>query len=66
MFYKICPVCGARLDPCERCDCERDEDMDGLDDYTMPARPIKRRAYADDHGMELDAYTSRGRMVTEA
>ena len=21
MYYKICPDCGAYLDPCERCDC---------------------------------------------
>lgn len=21
MYYRICPFCGAVLDPCERCDC---------------------------------------------
>lgn len=26
MFYKECPLCGANLDPCEKCDCtERKE-----------------------------------------
>ena len=25
-YYNICPHCGARLDPCEKCDCvERSE-----------------------------------------
>ena len=37
MFYKICPVCGARLDPGERCDCERE----GRTDVSpMEAAPI--------------------------
>lgn len=22
MYGHVCPYCGARLDPCERCDCE--------------------------------------------
>ena len=21
-YYRICPNCGAHLDPCERCDCK--------------------------------------------
>ena len=21
MYGRICPICGAHLDPCERCDC---------------------------------------------
>lgn len=25
MLYKICPQCGAYLDPDERCDCEQDK-----------------------------------------
>jgi len=28
MAYKICPYCGANLDPDEKCDC-REEDKDG-------------------------------------
>ena len=66
MYYRICPICGCSLDPDERCDCERDEDMDGIDDYTMPARPMKRIAYADEHCMALDEYIARRRLVTEA
>lgn len=22
-LYKICPNCGANLDPCEKCDCQK-------------------------------------------
>lgn len=22
MYYRVCPACGAYLDPSERCDCE--------------------------------------------
>lgn len=31
MIYKICPVCGERIDPGERCDCER-EGRRGMDE----------------------------------
>lgn len=24
-YYRICPDCGARLDPGEKCDCQLDE-----------------------------------------
>ena len=43
MFYKICPRCGARLDPGERCDCER-EGRKGMDEYTMQ---LLKRLYFD-------------------
>ena len=38
MFYKICPVCGARIEPSERCDC-----MDFCpppDSYAVPRRAV--------------------------
>ena len=29
-YYRICPLCGAHLDPGERCDCqEKEEDRPG-------------------------------------
>lgn len=31
-YYHTCPICGANLDPGERCDCEREEDEHGKDD----------------------------------
>lgn len=24
MYFKICKYCGAYLDPCEKCDCNKD------------------------------------------
>lgn len=65
MFYKICPVCGARLDPGERCDCEL-EGRRGMDEYTV--QPMKRRRAAD--GMDFcpppDSYAVPRRAVLEA
>lgn len=25
MYFRVCPLCGAALDPSERCDCAEDE-----------------------------------------
>lgn len=25
-YYRTCPICGAALDPCERCDCLDEKD----------------------------------------
>lgn len=65
MFYKICPVCGARLDPSERCDCEREGRSD-MDEYTV--QPMKRRRTSD--GMDFcpppDSYAVPRRVVMEA
>ena len=62
MFYKICPVCGAMLDPGERCDCER-EGRRGMDEYTV--QPRKRRRATD--GMDFcpppDSYAVPRRVV---
>lgn len=66
MYYRICPICGCSLDPGERCDCERDEDMDGMDDYAMHARPVRRRTDAEDCGVVPDAYIYRRGVVMEA
>ena len=65
MFYKICPACGARLDPSERCDCER-EGRKGMDEYTV--QPMKRRRAADcmDFCQPPDSYAVPRRAVLEA
>ena len=28
-FYRTCPLCGAALDPGERCDCQQKESLSG-------------------------------------
>lgn len=66
MMYKICSICCCSLDPGERCDCERDEDMDGMDDYAMRARPVRRRMDAEDFGVAPDEYIRRRDVVIEA
>lgn len=39
MMYKICPRCGAHLDPGEHCDClEKPETM-------APPRPVRHTPY---------------------
>lgn len=25
-YYKTCPECGAHLDPCEKCDCQEEDE----------------------------------------
>ena len=65
MIYKICPVCGERIDPGERCDCER-EGRRGMDEYTV--QPRKRRRATD--GMDFcpppDSYAVPRKVVMEA
>ena len=65
MIYKICPVCGERIDPGERCDCERDGRR-GMDEYTV--QPRKRRRATD--GMDFcpppDSYAVPRKVVMEA
>ena len=65
MFYKICPICGARLDPVERCDCER-EGRRGMDEYTV--QPMKHRRTADcmDFCPPPDSYAVPRSVVMEA
>lgn len=29
MIYRICPGCGAHLDPGERCDCQNEKELPG-------------------------------------
>ena len=65
MIYKICPVCGERIDPGERCDCER-EGRRGMDEYNV--QPRKRRRATD--GMDFcpppDSYAVPRKVVMEA
>ena len=70
MFYKICPVCGARLDPsercdCERCDCER-EGRKGMDEYSVQHRQRRKAAAGMDFCPPPDSYAVPRRVVMEA
>ena len=65
MFYKICPVCGARLDPSERCDCER-EGRRGMDEYTVQPRQRRKAAAGMDFCPPPDSYAVPRRVVLEA
>ena len=65
MIYKICPVCGARLDPGERCDCER-EGRKGMDEYTVQPRQHRRATDGMDFCPPPDSYAVPRRAVMEA
>ena len=65
MFYKICPVCGAMLDPGDRCDCER-EGRKGMDEYTVQPRQRRRAADGMDFCPPPDSYAVPRRVVMEA
>ena len=44
-FFKTCPVCGAALDPGERCDCEREKPKKNTDRIIgFKGDNIKRKA----------------------
>lgn len=30
-YYHVCPNCGVHLDPCERCDCQDEEETNSDD-----------------------------------
>ena len=65
MFYKICPVCGARLDPGERCDCEL-EGRSGMDEYTVQPRQRRRAADCMDFCPPPDSCAVPRKVVLEA
>ena len=65
MFYKICPVCGARIEPSERCDCER-EGRRGMDEYTVQPRQRRRASAGMDFCPPPDSYAVPRRVVLEA
>ena len=65
MIYKICPVCGARLDQGERCDCER-EGRKGMDEYTVQPRQRRRASAGMDFCPPPDSYAVPRRVVMEA
>ena len=39
MQYRICPLCGAHLDPGERCDCQEKEKDDDAPKHRRPQSP---------------------------
>ena len=42
-YYRVCPLCGATLDPGEKCDCEADADAEPeSDDDTQDAVQLAR------------------------
>ena len=64
MFYKICPVCGARIEPSERCDCEL-EGRTGMDEYTVQHRQRRRAEGCMDFCPPPDSYAVPRRVVLE-
>ena len=65
MFYKICPVCGARIEPSERCDCER-EGRKGMDEYIVQPRQHRRATDGMDFCPPPDSYAVPRRVVLDA
>lgn len=53
----ICKLCGARLDPDERCDCERIPEPEIM---AACVRPVKRMTRPPEHDVP-DAYIARTR-----
>lgn len=49
MPYRICPHCGANLDPEEKCNCQEEEDKDRSYQGTVYKEP----------GTDIEAYESR-------
>lgn len=49
MPYRICPHCGANLDPEEKCNCQEEEDEDRSYQGTVYKEP----------GIDIEAYQSR-------
>ena len=45
MFYKECPVCGASLDPGEKCDCERKEACTEATEQTSDVNNISKNLH---------------------
>lgn len=45
MMYKVCPACGAHLDPGEHCDCDRRDQPE----IEMTQRPVKRKTPQEEY-----------------
>lgn len=54
MYGHVCPYCGARLDPCERCDCEIKEKAAHGVATTEDGKQIKLNAIVASNGGKIN------------
>lgn len=53
MIFRTCPYCGASLDPCERCDCQKEKTARCYSTGAAKVKVIDQTTFTSDSNKRL-------------